>query len=376
MNAARMARRCLREVTPYLPGKPIAEVRRELGLRKVVKLASNENFLGPSPKALAVLRRAAKDVHLYPEGASPLLRRALASRYGVREGQVVVGNGSDEVIRMLCETLLEPGDEVVVSRYGFIRFKQQSMLMGAKVVEVPMSGWRHDLERMGRAAGRRTKMVFVASPNNPTGTYNTREEVSRLLGRLPSDTLLVLDEAYYEYAAGEDGYPESLPGLVRRHPNVVVLRTFSKAYGLAGLRVGVGVGSAELISWLDRVRMPFNVSLLSQRAAHAALGDPAFVGKSVSLNAKNRGALAAELGRLGLMTSASAANFLFVESPLPGRELFKRLLRRGVVVRPLGEYGLSNHVRISVGSAADNRFLISALEKVLRPAPRPARSAS
>ncbi|MBI5595217.1 MAG: histidinol-phosphate transaminase [Elusimicrobia bacterium] len=365
MKIEDLGRTCLRSVEPYRPGKPIAEVQRELGLKKVVKLASNENSLGASPKALAEMRRAVKDSYLYPEGASPLLRRALAAAHGVSEPQVIIGNGSDEVIRLLCEAFLGPDDEVVCSQAGFIRFKQQSMLMGAGVVEVPMRGVTHDLEAMARAMTKRTKLVFVASPNNPTGTYNTQAEVEALLAALPPECLLVLDEAYAHYAAGLPGYPASLPGLVKRWPNLFVLRTFSKAYGLAGLRVGYGVGDAGVVAWLDRIRMPFNVALASQRAALAALHDEAFLRRSVSVNAKNRRALVGALCAAGLKTAESATNFLLCESPLPGAELFKRLLARGVIVRPLDEYGLAKHVRISVGSTAQNRFLLAALGKSL-----------
>lgn len=366
MKAEAIARPCLRAVEPYLPGKPIAEVQRELGLKKVVKLASNENFLGASPKAVAELRRALKDTGLYPEGASPLLRRGLASALGVSPSEVVVGNGSDEVIRLLCEALLGAEDEVVCSRHGFIRFKQQAMMMGAGVVETPMRGFTHDLEAMGRAVTPKTKMVYVASPNNPTGTYNTAAELSALLAALPAQCLLVLDEAYVEYARTAPGYPDTVPGFTRRHPNLFVLRTFSKAYGLAGLRVGYGVGDASVVSLLDRIRMPFNVALPSQRAALAALGDAAFLKRGTAGNARNKAALAKALGRLGLTCGPSATNFLFCASPLPGRELFQRLLRRGVIVRPLDEYGLPGHVRISVGSASQNAFLLAALKAALK----------
>ena len=365
MRAETLARPCLRSVEPYLPGKPIAEVQRELGLKKVVKLASNENPLGASPKALAELRRALKETSRYPEGASPLLRRALAAEHEVAYGQVIVGNGSDEVIRLLCVAMLGPDDEVVCSRHGFIRFRQQAMLMGAGVVEVPMRGYTHDLVGMARAVTPRTKLVFVASPNNPTGTYNTEAEVLGLLAALPPQVVLILDEAYAQYAEASPGYPKSLPGLVRRHPNLIVLRTFSKAYGLAGLRVGYGIADPGLVAWLDRIRMPFNVALPSQRAALAALGDAAFVRRSVAVNAKERTALAGSLESAGLKTLSSAANFLFCAAPGTGRDLFQRLLRRGVIIRPLDEYGLPRHVRISVGSAAENRFLLGALRAAL-----------
>lgn len=358
-------RRALREVFPYQPGKSIASVQRELGLKSVVKLASNENPLGASPKAMAAYRKAQKLNNLYPEGTSPELRSALARFHQVEPESVIVGNGSDEIIRLLCEAFLEPEDEVVVSQHGFIRFKQQSSMMGARVIEVPMADWRHDLETMGRAVSARTKMVYVASPNNPTGTYNSEDEIVGLLKALPPTTLLVLDEAYYQYAEDQDDYHHTVPDLVRQYPNLVVLRTFSKAYGLAGLRVGFGVGDAELIGWLDRIRMPFNVGLLSQRAALEALKDQAWLKKGVKQNAKSREQMASNLRGLGFGVTDSAANFLFVKCSFPGRLLFKKLLKSGVIIRPLDEYGLMNHVRISIGTEAENRMLMAGLKTAL-----------
>src|SRR3989338_7889084 len=253
-------RRCLRGVTPYSPGKSIASVQRELGLKYVVKLASNENPLGPSPRAMSVYRRAEKQCALYPEGASPQLRQAVARFHKLNADCVVVGNGSDELIRLLCEAFIEPDDDVVVSQYGFIRFRQQAALMGGRVLEIPMVDWTHDLQTMAMAARARTKIIFVANPNNPTGTYNSEEEVRRLLDAAPSSCLVVLDEAYCQFAAQWDDYPKSVPGLLKEYDNLVVLRTFSKVYGLAGLRVGYGLANPEILSWLDRIRMPFNVN--------------------------------------------------------------------------------------------------------------------
>ncbi len=359
-------RRCIREISPYAPGKSIASVQRELGLRRVIKLASNENPFGPSPKAMAAHRKAEKDCALYPEGGSPELRAALGRFLRVGEDRVIAGNGSDEMIRLLCEAYLEPEDEVVVSRYGFIRFKQQSLLMGARVIEVPMIDWRHDLRTMAAAVSLRTKLVFVAGPNNPTGTYNTAEEVEALLRTVPSTVLVVLDEAYYEYARGLDDYPRSVQDLARRYPNVVVLRTFSKAYGLAGLRVGYAVADPEVVGWLDRIRMPFNVSLPAQRACIAALADAAFVKRGAALAAEGREKLAAQLRMMGFTVPDSATNFVFAGSPVPGRELFKSLLKLGLIIRPLDEYGLTGHVRISIGTPAQNTALLAALRQILR----------
>ena len=358
-------RPALASVAPYLPGKPIAEVQRELGLKRVVKLASNENPLGVSPKALAALRRGLTSNALYPEGSSPLLRAAVAKACGVEPGEVFIANGSDEAARLLCEACLDPGDEAVVSQYGFIRFRQQAAMMGAKVVEVPARDLAHDLAAMARAVTTRTKLLFIANPNNPTGTYGGRSELTGLLERVPRETVVVLDEAYHEYARSRTDYPASVPSLSRAYPNLVVLRTFSKAYGLAGLRVGYGVARAELVSQLDRIRMPFNVSLPAQQAALAALSDQAFVRRSVELVEREKPKLEKGLEALGLAFQPSAANFLCVRSPIPGRRLFELLLREGVIIRPLEEYGLPEHVRISIGDAVQNRMLLSALKRVL-----------
>ncbi len=365
----KLVRPAIRSVKAYLPGKPIGEVRRELGLKRVVKLASNENPLGVSPKALAALRRSAAGNNLYPEGASPLLRQAIARSAGVEPAQVVVGNGSDEIARLLCEAFLDPGDEAVVSQYGFIRFRQQAGLMGARVVEVPAAGLAHDLAAMAAAVTAKTKLVFVASPNNPTGTYSPASELERFLAAVDGRAIVALDEAYYDYALAKDDYPRSLPVLARRFPNLVVMRTFSKAYGLAGLRVGYGVAGAELVSWLDRIRMPFNVCLPAQLAAEAALGDAAFVRRSVALVERQKRKLEPALRELGLAPEPTAANFFCVRSPLPGRTLFERLLREGVIVRPLDEYGLPDHVRVSIGDESQNKLLLSALRKILLPRP-------
>ena len=362
-------RRALREVFPYQPGKSIASVQRELGLLSVVKLASNENPLGPSPRAMAAYRKAEKACGLYPEGTSPELRAALARFHQVEPESIIVGNGSDEIIRLLCEAFVDPEDEVVVSQHGFIRFKQQASMMGARVIEVPMTDWTHDLALMAKAASPRTKLVFVANPNNPTGTYNTLEEVEALLAAVPKTALVVLDEAYFQYAESIPGYPKSLPALVREHDNLVVMRTFSKAYGLAGLRVGYGVADPELTGWLDRIRMPFNVNLPAQRACLEALKDAAFVKRAVTANDSQRAVVARTLGEMGFGVGESATNFIFARSPLPGRELFKALLRQGVIVRPLDEYGLPHYIRVSIGTAAQNKALFAALKTVLAKVP-------
>jgi len=358
-------RRFLRDVFPYQAGQVHRLGPARAGPEKRGQAGLQREPARSRAARDGAYRKAAQSCALYPEGSSPELRDALARHHKLEPESVIVGNGSDEIIRLLCEAFVEPEDEVVVSQHGFIRFKQQAAMMGARVIEVPMTDWTHDLELMAKSASPRTKLIFVANPNNPTGTYNTAEELDALLSAVPKTALVVLDEAYWHYAQGISGYPKSLPELVREHDNLMVLRTFSKAYGLAGLRVGYGVGDSELIGWLDRIRMPFNVSLPAQLACVEALKDGAFVKRSVALNETQRASVMRALGDMGFGVGESATNFVFARSPLPGRELFKALLRQGVIIRPLDEYGLPQHVRISVGSPAQNKTLVKALTQVL-----------
>ncbi|MHB2026738.1 MAG: histidinol-phosphate transaminase [Elusimicrobiota bacterium] len=359
-------RPCLRDISPYIPGKSIASVEREFGIKRVVKIASNENPLGPSPKAVKAFMEAAKDLAIYPEGSSPDLRRAIARHHGWKEPGIIIGNGSDEIIRLVCEAFIDPGDQVVLSQHAFLRFKQQALLMGAKIREAPMKNWTHDLDAMARAAYPAAKVVFIASPNNPTGTYNTRAQLRRFLSRAPKSAVVVLDEAYCHFAGAAEDYPRSIPDLLADNPNLIVLRTLSKAHGLAGLRLGYGAAWPEMIEWLDRIRMPFNVNSPAQKAAVAALKDEAFVAQSAALVRREMPKLVRSLGKCGFrVEGGNAANFVFARSPVPGAVLFRSLLRRGVIIRPLDEYGLTDYVRISVGSQAQNRALVSALKNVL-----------
>lgn len=361
-----LPRRSLRAVMPFAPEKSEDLMRRELGLKEIVRLCSTESQSGPSPKALAAYRAAAQSLSCYPDGGSPALRGALARFHRIKPEAILVGSGSDEVIRMLCEAYLDPEDEVIVSQHAFVRFRQQASVMGARIIEVPMTDWTHDLETMARAANPRTKIVFAANPNNPTGTYNTAGELQDLLQAVPPSTLVVVDEAFSQFAEENDDYPRSLPLFVRRHPNLVVIRTFSQAYGLAGLRVGYAAGDPEVLGWLDRIRLPYNVTLPAQRACLAALSDQAFLERSVSSVLRARESLAASLRELGFGVLDSATNFLFVRSHTKGRVLSKALFRRGVVIHPLDEYGLGEHVRISVGTPAQNEALVRHLREVLK----------
>ncbi|MBI5239289.1 MAG: histidinol-phosphate transaminase [Elusimicrobia bacterium] len=359
-----LPKRTLRDVTPFFPEQPNEQIRRELGLKEIVRLCSNESPLGPSPKALAAYRAAADSLCRYPDGGSPGLCAGLARHHKLSPENILVGSGSDELIRMVCEAFLDPEDEVIVSQHGFVRFRQQAAMTGTRIIEIPMSDWTHDLETMGRAANPRTKILFVANPNNPTGTYSTASELRDFLQAVPATALVVMDEAFHDFAVKNDDYPVTVPGLVRKHPNLLVLRTFSQAYGLAGLRVGYAAGDPEVLGWLDRIRLPFNVNLPAQRACLAALADRAFLARSVAATIKNRERLAANLREMGFGVLDSATNFLFVHSRIRGRALSRALFKRGIVIHPLDEYGLADHVRISVGTPEQNASLLKALKAI------------
>jgi histidinol-phosphate aminotransferase len=308
------------------------------------------------------VRAALAGVHRYPDGPARALREALATRHDLATGQVVIGNGSTDLIDLLARAFLGPGDNAVISEGAFARFRQVVRARNGGERLVSMRERTHDLAAMVRAADERTKLVYVASPNNPTGTWNRRAEVEALLDDLPADALLVLDEAYFEFADDPE-YPNGLD-LLRRGRPVVVLRTFSKAYGLAGLRVGWGAAAIEVVEAVDRVREPFNANTLGQAGALAALDDQAHVRRTVEMARAERPRMAAELARRGFTVLPSQANFLFVDTGRPGLDLFRRLLRRGVIVRPLDSYGFPTCLRVSLGTPAEGARLLEALDAV------------
>jgi histidinol-phosphate aminotransferase len=352
-------------LNPYIPGKPIEEVEREYGVTNVAKLASNENALGPSSKALAALREAAAQVNLYPDGSAFYLRNALAAHLGVEPKEVFVGNGSNELIELLVRTFVLEGEEVLTSAQTFIAYKLAVQAHGRTLVEAPMKArFHYDLDALRKLLSRRTKVIFLANPDNPTGTWFAEAELTPFLDAIPKETLVVLDEAYLEFVDAP-GYQDSL-ALRKRYPNLVVLRTFSKIYGLAGLRLGYGMARPEVVEYLDRVRAPFNVNHVAQAAGVAALGDVEHVEKSRALVRQERPFLAAGLSALGATVVPSQGNFVFADFPgRPGKDLFEALLREGVVVRPMGGYGFPTAQRVTVGLRPENEKCLAALKKVL-----------
>jgi histidinol-phosphate aminotransferase len=346
----------------YEPGKPIEYVARELGLDPagIIKLASNENPHGPSPRALEAARRALESGELYPDGGCFALRQKLAQVHGLGADQFIVGNGSNEIIELLGHAFLAPGDEVVMGKPAFIVYKLVTLLFGAKAVEVPLVNHRHDLGALARAITPRTKLVFVASPNNPTGTANTAAELLAFARALPEHVIGVFDEAYLEYQEN----PSDLRPLVHEGRKFIGLRTFSKIHGLASLRVGYGYSSPGLAAVLNRVRQPFNVNAIGQAAALAALDDTAFTEKCARENRAGLRRLESGLRGLGLEVVPSEANFILVKVG-DGARLFDALQRRGVIVRPVASYGMPEWLRLTVGTAAQNERLLAELKTLV-----------
>ncbi len=353
----------VRRMTPYSPGKPISEVQRELGLTDVVKLASNENPLGPSPKALQAVQKAAEKLNLYPDVAAFDLRQALSAKYEVPFDQVVAGNGSDELIRMLGWVLIDsPEDEVLTGDPTFICYDEVANISPCRLVKVPLdANYVHDLPAMARAANERTRLIFLANPHNPTGTIVRRPELERFLDDVPKTALVVLDEAYYEFAKDEPGYPDGLE-FVKSRPNVALLRTLSKAHGLAGLRIGFGFVPPEVGDAIQRARQPFNVNALAQAAGVAALEDEDHVRRTVENNQKGAAVISEALKSAGAKPAETFANFVFADLGRPAEPLVRALLEQGVIVRSGTPFGCPNCLRVTIGTPEQNERFGRALE--------------
>lgn len=350
-------------MAPYVPGKPIEEAVRQTGLPDIVKMASNENPLGPSPRAVEAIQRATARIHRYPDGSGYALRQALASRHGFAPSQVVLGNGSTEIVEIVAKTFLGGGRTAVVADPAFIMYRIAVLAMNAPLISVPLRDDRHDLNAMAGACDARTALVYIGNPNNPTGTHVGREAIASYLERVPPHVLTVVDEAYFDYVDAPD-YPDCMDFLRTGH-NLLVLRTFSKIHGLAGLRVGYGVTAVEVSSALEAVRSPFNTSALAQAGALAALEDTEHVSQSRIENGREARYLQAELARRRIDFIPTVANFLLVRTGLGGEELHQRLLHRGVIVRPMEAYGYKDAVRVSIGTHAENERFLATLDRVV-----------
>ena len=362
----------VRDIVPYEPGKPVEEVQRELGLERVVKLASNEGPFGPFPEALDALAEAAPELNRYPDGGAYRLRAALAERHGVELEEIALGAGADGVVDCLAQVSLDPGDEIVCGWPSFPSYVIGARKLAAEAKTVPLDDGRYDLDAILGAVTERTKLVYVCHPNNPTGTMNTREELDAYFDRVPDHVLTVLDQAYFEYVDDPD-YADGIEEYLKRGRRVVVLRTFSKIFGLAGLRVGYGVAPAAVVTAIGKVRRAFDITSAAQVAALASLGAPgasAEVERRRRLNGEGRPAIEEALREHGFdPVGPAVANFVFAEVGDDARPLFERLLQEGVIVRPTAGFGAPGGIRVSVGTPEENELFREALGRVLSPAP-------
>lgn len=356
-------RKTLETISPYQPGKPIDDVKRELGLSKVIKLASNENPLGCSPKAVEAVTASMMTPSLYPDGNCTDLRNSLSKKFNVKPEQLIFGAGSNEIVAFLGETFINPGDESVMAVPTFPWYETAVKMMDGVAIEIPLKNHFHDLETMLSKINEKTKIVWLCNPNNPTGTMYTANEQEDFIKKVPSNVVIVLDEAYYEYVDNKD-YPDSIP-LLEKYPNIIILRTFSKVYGLASLRIGYGIASEELIGYLNRIRPPFNVNTAAQVAALASLSDSEFLAKTLKNNDAGKKFLYNAFEEMGLEYIPTECNFVMVDTKKESIEVFNKLLAKGVIVRPGKGFRMPTWQRVTIGTPEENAEFIAALKQVL-----------
>ena len=351
------------ELSPYEPGKPIEDLERELGLKDIVKIASNENPLGPSPLALKKIKDCLEDLHRYPDGNSFNLKRVLSDKFNLQENRLTIGNGSNDIIEFVSRCFLSSSDSAVFSQYAFAIYPLVIQALGAEGIVSPATNWSHDLEKMLSSIKSNTKIIFIANPNNPTGTFLPKEELLDFSSRVPENILVFLDQAYFDYSSYEE--EDVTFQDIEEYPNLLISRTFSKAYGLAGLRVGFSYSSLEMADYLNRIRQPFNVNSLAQIAAETALSDQNHLLKSLKLNATEKQILYKEFDSLGFEYIPSLANFICFDCKGDADELFQSFLKEGIIVRSMRVYGMTNHLRVTIGTEEENLKFINALRKLI-----------
>lgn len=362
-NFRALANSYISSLTPYQPGKPIEEVERELGISSAIKLASNENPLGASPLALEAAQKALLKTHIYPDGGCYELKQALAHFLDVKPNQLTIGNGSENVLEIIVKAYLTQGSSAVISQYAFLTIPLLIKSCGANIIRVPAKNYGHDIDQMIAAVNNQTRVIFIVNPNNPTGTYTSNNDLVKLLNTVSPSILVVVDEAYNEYIDRAD-YPDTL-ALLKKYPNLVISRTFSKAYGLAGLRLGFAISSLDIADILNRARLPFNVNSIAAAAAVAALKDQHHIKKSIALNTEGMQQLETALQNMEIDYIPSLGNFITIDVKQNANEIYQQLLLKGVIVRPLGAYEMPNHIRVTIGTAEQNNRFITALQEVL-----------
>ncbi len=350
----------IKNITPYVPGKPLEELERELGITGSIKLASNENPLGPSPKAVAAVKKALEGLNRYPDGSGYYLSQALSKKFNVDISQIILGNGSNELIELAIRTFVQPGNEVISAEQSFVVYRMVTQAVGGTNIIVPMKDDRHDLDAMADRITDKTKLIFVANPNNPTGTMNTQAEMDRLMNRVPDHVIVATDEAYFEYVTHAD-YPDSLDYL-KSGKNVLALRTFSKIYGLAGLRIGYGLTTASIAGFMNKVRQPFNTNTLGQIGALAALADRKHVERSIASNNEGKQFLYQSFTQMGVPFIKTETNFIMFETSFDAKELYERLLKTGVIIRPMG----GKRLRVTIGLPEENKRFVDELKKIVQ----------
>ncbi|WP_425448459.1 histidinol-phosphate transaminase [Dethiothermospora halolimnae] len=350
----------IKDLQAYKPGKPIEDVKREYGLDEVIKLASNENPLGCSPKAIEAIKKACDNLALYPDGNATLLKEKIAEKLNIKPSQVLPSSGSDEMIDQISKTFIDKGDEIIMADITFPRYIATAKMMGGTPVIVPLKDWAYDLEGMLEAITDKTKIIWLCNPNNPTGTMFTKEKLINFLDKVPRDIVVVYDEAYNEYVTRDD-YPKNSIELLDDYPNIIIMRTFSKVYGLASLRVGYTMASEEIISNINKIRGPFNVNTLAQVAAIASLEDDDFLRKSYELNKEGKEYLYKEFDSMGLKYAPSETNHIFVNVNKNGQEVFVELQKKGMIIRPMQD----TWIRVSIGTMDQNKKFIKLLKEVI-----------
>ncbi|MBI5124481.1 MAG: histidinol-phosphate transaminase [Candidatus Omnitrophica bacterium] len=361
----KLFRQEIEDIPVYIPGKPIEEVQRMLGLKRVIKLASNENPLGPSPKAMEAIRKNLKDINRYPDAASWYLKAKIANMFKTEIDRIVCGNGSDEIIILTMKAFVDRGDEVIIAKPTFLIYQVAAGISGADIKFVPLTkDLKYDLKSMKKAITNKTKIIFIANPDNPAGTYVTKDELDEFFEDIPNDVIVYLDEAYFELAKSlAKDYPNGIDYLDR--PNLIVARSFSKIYGLAGLRIGYGITSGRIAKYLDKFRDPFNVNALAQAAACAAMDDKAFVKKTLDLVKEERQFLYKELEKMGLEYVKTVTNFMMINVKTDGTKVFEKMICKGIIIRDMKAWGYSTFIRVSVGTHQENKIFIETLKEIL-----------